>query len=405
MVKVVEISTTAERKSTCKGTSSCVAKNTRKARPCQSMRVVVINLKRRAERLQHMEALARELGLQEQMRVFEALDGKALGEEQLRQYAADTLGIAANLTFAQGANTLGSQALLLSVTTVLLEFLASNDSAILVMEDDQLLGPVKRMPRHTVDCTRSGLAEAAALIEERNVAMIWLGYTFVSADVELQESAGRHGSHRRLYRAALMSANTFVVGTGALVYSRAAAERVVAEVRRDPNNSLNIVLENVLAAHSDVRDSIWLTKPALFEPGCYEFESDLRTSADTANILLLEAKMKPSRAVQLLLQAAKLLMQTFTAETSTGERKKAAATMVKVHHALSSLATVAPNEAASLRTSMWKDDAPETIKLLLVVCLASEPKTCVPLGLDLIKALHRGAAADPEPFDFSKLFN
>eukprot|EP00808_Paulinella_micropora_P024905 g33238.t1 len=71
--------------------------------------------------------------------------------------------------------------------------------------------------------------------------------------------------------------------------------------------------------------------------------------------------------------------------------------MVKVHHALSSLATLAPNEAASLRTSIWKDDAPEAIKLLIDVCLA-EPKTCVPLGLDLIKALHRGA--DPEPFDF-----
>eukprot|EP00808_Paulinella_micropora_P018642 g6027.t1 len=102
-------------------------------------RVVLINLKRRPERLKSMQALAQQLDLLDQLHVQGAVDGTEMGEDGLRRYAVEKIGISAELSF-ESVRELGHPysvfGTLFSHATAMVDFLESNDSFALVLEDD-----------------------------------------------------------------------------------------------------------------------------------------------------------------------------------------------------------------------------------------------------------------------------
>eukprot|EP00808_Paulinella_micropora_P000570 g57035.t1 len=225
-----------------------------------STRVFLINLKRRADRLQHMQALARELGLQEQLRIFEALDGKALGQEQLRQYATNTLGIRANLTFAgdfsQG-DPLAVKALSLSVLTVLSEFLASGDSTLLLLEDD---------------LTHEDGENAAVALS--------VIYEYLRPLVTTSEQSWHFPVHANIYKWFW-----FHWRRRRVLFSRAGAELVLKAGLRNPNLPYDWLLSYVLnGPHSLVYSAL------VFQQAWGHLSSSMRPDGENIKMLTREAR-------------------------------------------------------------------------------------------------------------------
>eukprot|EP00808_Paulinella_micropora_P019506 g32953.t1 len=225
-----------------------------------STEIVLINLKRRPERLQHMLELTRQLPMLDRVRVFEAIDGKLLGEDGLRKYAAEQLRIDREVipaTDRQG-RPVSVAGTLLSHLSVWEDFLERSEAQfLLVLEDDLFMSA-------GVEDTKTALWE----LEGVEFDIVWLEYTFATVTV--------YGSGR-YKRVDPNEGPGRIFGTGASILSREAVRRMVAAVRDKPNIPADWYEQRVRMVSSSKRTLVALiSQPPVLQQDLLKFESDIR---------------------------------------------------------------------------------------------------------------------------------
>eukprot|EP00808_Paulinella_micropora_P017297 g37926.t1 len=230
-----------------------------------STQVVLINLKRRPERLQHMLELTRQLPMLGRVQVFEAIDGKLLGEDGLRKYAAEQLRIDKEVIPATDRDGRPSSiaGTLLSHLSVWVDFLERSEAQFLLVLEDDLLMPAG------VEDTKAALWE----LEGVEFDIAWLEY--FEPNSTLTKGRGR------FLEVEAETEHAAIWGLGASVFSREAVRRLVAAVRRDPTRSLDAyAMKELVQDKFYVRTSrplrACISQPAVFYQDWLNFESDNR---------------------------------------------------------------------------------------------------------------------------------
>eukprot|EP00808_Paulinella_micropora_P017296 g37925.t1 len=219
---------------------------------------MLINSKRRPERLQHMLELTRQLPMLGRVQVFEAIDGKLLGEDGLRKYAAEQLRIDKEVIPAtdRGGRPSSVAGTLLSHLSVWVDFLERSEAQFLLVLEDDLFMPTG------VEDTKAALWE----LEGVEFDIVWLEHHFASAN--------SHGSGR--YKRVDFNGG-HIFGTGASAFSREAVRRLVAAVRDEPNIAADHYQQRLRIFSSSKRPLVTLiAQPAVLHQDFWTFESDNR---------------------------------------------------------------------------------------------------------------------------------
>eukprot|EP00808_Paulinella_micropora_P013597 g35861.t1 len=99
--------------------------------------VVVLFLEKEMERKQHMERMVQSLGIKDDTKFFAGPDGRLLGEEGIRAFARGALPEAGQLTFpGHGGISACECANTLAMMKILSDFLETNQTSLLLLEDD-----------------------------------------------------------------------------------------------------------------------------------------------------------------------------------------------------------------------------------------------------------------------------
>eukprot|EP00808_Paulinella_micropora_P014244 g73998.t1 len=245
-------------------------------------RVVLINLKRRPERLKDMQAVAQQLHLLDQLYVQEAVDGTNMGEDGLRRYAVEKLGITAELSFedAGWGNPYSVFGTLLSHATVLADFLESKDNFALVLEDDIHLAK-------GLDDALRALAMLTEL-DPHSFDMIYLESLMVR-DFDLVGSGRFMSLHPKASPDSPAKLIPEVLGMGAILYSRKAAATFIEHVRRAPNRPCDLIWSLILQdPHRQVRALV--ADPPVFRQYLFKYTSDNRKTVQQVRFLLYRSE-------------------------------------------------------------------------------------------------------------------
>eukprot|EP00808_Paulinella_micropora_P027320 g56975.t1 len=247
------------------------------ARPWRApTRIVVLTPQRDAARLAGFQRLARQLGLLDQLRVQWAVDASQLGEQGLRQYAADRLNITAGLEFDQPQLATTTCGHALSHLTALQEFLSSKEDFLLLLEDDVHAG-------YGLHDALRALQEAGQLQDDpaHSFDLLWLSFAHVRSTQLV--GPGRFKSARRQEGALPGSSSPGVQGTGAMLYSRAGAQQVIAAASSNPSRSMDNITAEALHATS-LR--VGLAVPSVFQQDRFKHRGSTRAIETQLETLL-----------------------------------------------------------------------------------------------------------------------
>eukprot|EP00808_Paulinella_micropora_P030546 g37453.t1 len=230
-------------------------------------RVVVINLERESQRLADFRRLARQLGLLDLLLIQPGVDGAQLGEAGLRRYAAEKLGITAELDFKLNERWFGKPAGMFGCSfshmTALQDFLASKDEFLLLLEDDISPGRGVQDATHALQQVRQ-----LQLEQTRAMDVLWLSFVDVLSAQLL--GPGRLKTARCLERHGL---DCKIYGTAAIMYSRHAAAWLLAAARTDPSRPIDCIVSEALSM-SSLRTRLAL--PSVFVQDRLKYNSSIR---------------------------------------------------------------------------------------------------------------------------------